>query len=788
MRAEHRRLWRRQQWMVALCLSAITMLMAWSPLSQRLDLLIQDVGVALWAREASAPDVVVIAIDDASLQRIGRWPWRRSVHAALLERLKAAQPRAVLLNLVLSEPDPDPQQDDALVNAMLEVGSVVLPVGMTTDATGIVARLPATAYRPAVTLGHGDMSLDGDGVLRRMDLYAGTGDAWYPHLALAVAQMAQLPLKPPFNATPPAASPADQGGAPGDPEGPHAAPDGRWHRLHRLNVDYRHTASSIDTVSYADVLSGALPMARLKGKIVLIGATAAGLGDRVQTPVSAPGVGSPSTVVIAQMIDMLQEGEPMSDAPPWLQVVLPGLGMLLLLGALSRQSPRRALATVLMAGALAVIGAWLALQTGWWMPPGSFVLALVLAYPVWSWRRLETASQLLAHEAQQLKSLPDVVSQRPANAPAPSRDPIQRQIDALSDATRQLALARHLLDDILQALPCAVLVSDQSGELLRANLSARQLLGLPEEDRLDAGHSVLKLLTPWTPSIAPHWRMLLERALTETKALQFEAQGPDGDQQLVGMVPMQGHGDMDTTVVICLTDVSALRQAERHRDELLGFIAHDIRSPQASLIALTHLQRLTPPALSHSEAINHVEQLAQGTLSLCEELLQIMRSESRPLERTALDLLALTRQAVQEVSPQALERQITIELKHPASGRAIMQGDSAQLRRALTNLLSNAIKFSPPGQAVTVRLGSLDEGWTVQVQDRGAGIPPEMISRLFRRFDRLDEEKTAKPVAGVGLGLVFVDTVMRRHGGHVSVQSAVGQGTTFSCWVPADAP
>ena len=77
--------------------------------------------------------------------------------------------------------------------------------------------------------------------------------------------------------------------------------DGQWHRRLRLNVDYRHAAGSTETVSYVDVLSGATPLSRLQGKIVLIGATAAGLGDRVHTPVSPPGVGSPSTAVIAQI-------------------------------------------------------------------------------------------------------------------------------------------------------------------------------------------------------------------------------------------------------------------------------------------------------------------------------------------------------------------------------------------------------------------------------------------------------------------------------------------------------
>ena len=98
--------------LAALALAIVTQAWAW-----RIDRVLYDIGLALSPRAAPS-DVVIIAIDDASVAAIGRWPWRRAVHATLLERLAAAKPRAVMLDLVLSERDPDPKQDALLAQVI----------------------------------------------------------------------------------------------------------------------------------------------------------------------------------------------------------------------------------------------------------------------------------------------------------------------------------------------------------------------------------------------------------------------------------------------------------------------------------------------------------------------------------------------------------------------------------------------------------------------------------------------------------------------------------------------
>jgi hypothetical protein len=112
---------------VALGLALLAFVLAAGGWLWRADRLVYDAGLALWSRPAPA-DIVIVAIDDASIEAIGRWPWKRSVHATLLEQLARARPRAVVLDLVLSEPDPDPRQDELLAAAMRHAAPVVMPV------------------------------------------------------------------------------------------------------------------------------------------------------------------------------------------------------------------------------------------------------------------------------------------------------------------------------------------------------------------------------------------------------------------------------------------------------------------------------------------------------------------------------------------------------------------------------------------------------------------------------------------------------------------------------------
>jgi adenylate cyclase len=113
-------------------------------------------------------------------------------------------------------------------------------------------------------------------------------------------------------------------------------------------------------------------------------------------------------------------------------------------------------------------------------------------------------------------------------------------------------------------------------------------------------------------------------------------------------------------------------------------------------------------------------------------------------------------------------------------------GSYSYLRRVLDNLLDNAIKFTPSGGSVTVRLRPNGEGVALDVIDTGIGIPPSQLEHIFDRFYQVDGSAW-RQYGGVGLGLALVREIVRTYGGRVTVESQVGQGSTFTVVLPVAA-
>ncbi|HVK57042.1 MAG TPA: CHASE2 domain-containing protein, partial [Burkholderiales bacterium] len=170
--------------LIALALSSSKALERW-------NLLAYD--SALWLMSAPAPDdVVLAAIDEHSLEALGRWPWPRRIHAGLVDRLTEAGVRAVAFDIVFSEPDlSDPGGDQLLAEALRRNGQVVLPVFPMSDTVGsqIRANLPLVEFQSVAKLGHVDAELDKDGLARSVYLKAGIGSTTWSHLSLALLEL-----------------------------------------------------------------------------------------------------------------------------------------------------------------------------------------------------------------------------------------------------------------------------------------------------------------------------------------------------------------------------------------------------------------------------------------------------------------------------------------------------------------------------------------------------------------------------------------------------------------------
>lgn len=375
------------RWLAVLLLAA-ALVLGWTDGRGRLESAAIDHLAALNGRPAP-DDILIVAIDEPSLAALGRWPWRRTVHAALLDRLGQAGVRGVGLDVILSESDTEHPRDDALLaEAMRGPLPVVLPLIMAPGPGGAprsAQPVPILADA-AKALGHIHVELDADGVARSVFLKEGTQGQWWDHFSLALLGVA--------------------GQAPPDAQLPgQRRPDaagGGWHRDHWMQIPFAGPPGHFARVSYVDVLEGRVPPETLRGKLVLVGATAVGLGDAYPTPMTSHDALMPGVEVSANVVDALRQRLSQRRAAPWENALTTVLMTGLLLAGLRRLTPWQGLclAAATLAGAAAM--AWLALRLlGVQLSPLPTLGALALAYALWSWRWLEAAHHQEAFRREQ---------------------------------------------------------------------------------------------------------------------------------------------------------------------------------------------------------------------------------------------------------------------------------------------------------------------------------------------------------------------------------------------------
>ncbi|HZI19618.1 MAG TPA: PAS domain S-box protein [Pyrinomonadaceae bacterium] len=229
------------------------------------------------------------------------------------------------------------------------------------------------------------------------------------------------------------------------------------------------------------------------------------------------------------------------------------------------------------------------------------------------------------------------------------------------------------------------------------------------------------------------------------------------------------------------------RAANRSKDEFLATLSHELRTPLTPVIGWTHMIRgghLGPGDVANGMRV--IQKNAESLSRLINDLLDmssIMSGKMR-IERAAVELGAALREAGETVRPQAEARGVWLELQTGGLGKLNVSGDRTRLVQVFWNLLNNAVKFTPEGGRVSVRLAQFDGSARVEVEDDGAGIPPEFLPHVFERFRQADGS-TTRTHGGLGIGLALVKSFVEAHGGSVAASSdGPGRGSRFSVTLP----
>jgi len=753
-------------------------LLGWQGGLGRADRALYDLFSAI-APPAPSDDVVIVAFDERSLAEIGRWPWRRDVHTDLVERISAQSPAAIGLDLLLSEPDPDPAADQRLAAALQRSGRVVLPVFTVRLPGGAVQpMLPVAPLAAAVrALGHVSVEADADGVVRSVFLREGRdgpGGRWWDHFSVALLQVAGRPLPAPLPGR--RAPPADASGE--------AA--GAWRRDHWMYIAFAGPGGSYRTVSAVDVLRGDVPDDLFRNRVVLVGAASSGLGDVYPTPLTGHALYTPGVEVSANIAGDLLAGSGRRAPLPWQSALFSLVALALFVPVLWRFSPRRSLLQTAAVVPLVLAASAVALHLwGLWLPPVAALVVMAGMYLVWNWHRLETATNFLDAEVSRLRQGDMPLAVADAGAPyglqygAAQGDLVDRRVRALARAAHDLRALHRFVAAVLDSLPDIALVAADDGLVLMANQAAADYFG--QDAAALRGQGLSALLAHLEPLPGAELRDAQGRIDPARARHGSECRDGRGAEFLLKAGPAADFGGAARTWIVSLVDITRLRLAERKRDEALQFLWHDLRSPQAAVLALLELHAADPEDLPTPDLLGRIRRHVQRTHALAEGFVQLARAESVALQRQPVDLADVVLDAVDDCWSLARARQVELHTTLPED-EALVLGDRGLLTRAAVNLVHNAVKFSGAGTRVDCRLVPESGAWCLCVRDQGPGLTPADRERLFERFARGSEPRAE----GVGLGLAFTRTVVERHAGRLGLDSTPGVGSEFRILLPAD--
>lgn len=233
----------------------------------------------------------------------------------------------------------------------------------------------------------------------------------------------------------------------------------------------------------------------------------------------------------------------------------------------------------------------------------------------------------------------------------------------------------------------------------------------------------------------------------------------------------------------------ALKAADRHKNEFLAVLGHELRNPLTPIRNAVHvLRRLDAADPATGRAHEMIERQLHHMTRLIDDLLDISRiSSGKVLLRSEhLDLVDLVRGAIEDERSDAEAGRLTLEANLPAQPLWVL-GDATRLAQCVSNLLVNAVKFTSPGGRVTVALHTEADGTaTIRVRDTGVGLDAELMGQLFQPFMQADRSLD-RSRGGLGLGLSLVKVFVELHGGQVAVHSdGVGHGAEFSIRLPLE--
>lgn len=327
------------------------------------------------------------------------------------------------------------------------------------------------------------------------------------------------------------------------------------------------------------------------------------------------------------------------------------------------------------------------------------------------------------------------------------------------------------IQDTTAALPDAVVLLDERGNMTWWNQAATDLLGLLPGDKQNPLTNFVR-----NPRFVRYFDggdykepIALASPINENKQLQIQ-------------ITRYGQGER----LVMIRDITRLHRLEAMRKDFVANVSHELRTPltviKGYLETLADLTDNVPP--KWQSALRQMQQQSERMALLVNDLITLSKLETENIEhkQTTVALTPLLQAVCDEATACAPDNSFQFNLQCEVDVN--IKGNQKELHSAFSNLVTNAIKYSPAGGEILIHCFKGDDGLKVAVTDHGIGIDPIHIPRLTERFYRVDKSRSIN-TGGTGLGLAIVKHVLLRHDGTLTITSVPNRGSTFTCSFPA---
>ena len=353
--------------------------------------------------------------------------------------------------------------------------------------------------------------------------------------------------------------------------------------------------------------------------------------------------------------------------------------------------------------------------------------------------------------------------------------------------TAELQAQYVRLDAILRSVDDVIFMTDPERRILYVNPAFTEQIGYTSTDVLGQTVCTLGLLGDFEallPSIMP---LLAQGKIWHGEVLGRRKDGRMYDAALT-ITPVHSEAELLTGYVFTHRDISQAKDLERARSQFITNVSHQLLTPLTPLKTGVYLLKHTLQSEKQLQQLEAMEAGIDWLVQLVQDILEIsvLDSSKRSQVWTTVSLADIMREALERHQNRAQIAGITLVVEPAPSDLPAIRGDALRLAQALSEVVENAVAFTPAGGHVTIMAqtaAAAGEDWiTVAVQDTGPGIAEEELPRIFERFFRGSPAESGH-TAGTGLGLSIAQRIVEAHGGHVTVASTVGQGSTFTLWL-----